>query len=856
MASINCINDKFIPAPLPESCAPRQELLNIYCKKEVNRFAVVSAPAGYGKTISTLLWVKESGRKWVWIGLDEYDNAQFVFYKLLCTGILSTQPNNAKMQEILSSKAFNSAPIEYTINLLAEFAQDEQTYALILDDLHTITNKEILKSLPFILKRLPHSFHVLLLSRVNLPEEFNELIESRNIIPITASELAFTAVEIQQYYCKLGRVITRAQAQTVLGITGGWAMGIGVLSKSEQIEPVQGDGQILANYISKNIWEKWDKELRKFMLLTSAADELDAELCSILTNRKNTEAILYELVVQNAFVIKTSTNTYRYHHLFLEFLRGKLKECTDIQVSTLNLKIAHLYFDRQEYFTALDYYVRAKNRDGIDMSLYELNAVYMDFSVEEWLNTFSVLVHDKLSDEFIKEDIPLLIEFAWTNFLSGNAESALRYIDMIYGYLESQDNLKKIIEKDMIGYVSVIRFADFRQSLYEYAEDFSYWLKTLPEKSFCSINMYTPSLTQNFPILHRSIFDCLDIVLDMDNRLQTIKEAFGIFYAKEIDLFCYCVKAGLYYELNEVEKAYKIIILVQGKLKKGTRLEIRFCVFMILSIILNAMEKSKESESARMTISEYIKKENALYLLPNMSAIHVKQRLWDADKEAAKMWLEQFFVTNDEQLYFYKLYQYFTTVRAYIVLTKRDQAMVYIDKLKKMGEEYHRPLDIAEANVLQAALEWVTGFKKEAIQTLETVLLAIQPYRAIRIIADEGASVLPILKKIIAKADRADYQGQLDIHYLEQVYFCTYKVSKKHKGITSFLNEKPVKLSKQQTYILMLLAQGYKNAEIVKMTGLTINTIKAHTKQVYLKLNVNSAVDAILKAKNLGIIKS
>ncbi|WFR57578.1 LuxR C-terminal-related transcriptional regulator [Anaerocolumna sp. AGMB13025] len=856
MAVINCINDKFIPAPLPGICAPRQELLNLYNEASANRLAVVCAPAGYGKTISTLLWVKASGRKSVWIGLDEYDNAQFVFYKLFCTGILSAQPDNTKMQEILSSKAFNSAPIEYTINLLSEFVQDEQTYVLILDDLHTITNKEILKSLPFILKRLPHSFHVLLLSRVNLSEEFNELTDVRKVIPITALELSFSAVEIQQYYSALGRAITRNQAQTVLDITGGWAMGIGVLSKSEQIEPVQGDDRILANYINKNIWEKWDKELREFMLLTSAADELDAPLCSILTNRQNTEAVLHELIVQNAFVIKTSANTYRYHHLFLDFLRGKLMECTDIQISALNLKLASLYFDRKEYFTALDYYVRARNHDGIDMSLYELNVIYMDFSVEEWLNTFSVLVHDKLSDEFIKEDIPLLIEFAWTNFLNGNAEATLHYIDMIYDYLESEEKVKVIMEKDMIGYVSVIRFADFRQSLYEYSEEFSNWINTLPEKNLYRINMYTPSMTQNFPIMHRSIFDCLDIVLDMDNRLQAIKEAFGIFYANETDLFCYCVRSGLYYELNELEKANKVILLAQSKLKKDTRLEIRFCVFMILSLILNAMEKNKESETARMTISEYIKKENALYLLPNMSAIDVKQRLWDADKEAAKLWLEKFFVTNDEQLYFYKLYQYFTTVRAYIVLSKREEALVIIQKLKKIGTEYHRPLDIAEAAVLQAVLEWATGFKKEAVKTLETVLVAMQPYWVMRIIADEGGSVLPILKKIIAKTDRADYQGQIDRHYLEQVYICAYKVSKKHKGITAYLNEKPVKLSKQQTYILKLLAQGYKNAEIVKMTGLTINTIKAHTKLVYLKLGVNCAVDAILKAKSLGIIDS
>ena len=111
MTKINYVNDKFIPTPLPEICAPRRELLALYQKASANRLTVVCAPAGYGKTVSTLLWIGVSKRRSVWIGLDEYDNAPFVFYKLFCTGILSIQPDNTKMEEILNSKAFYSHPL-------------------------------------------------------------------------------------------------------------------------------------------------------------------------------------------------------------------------------------------------------------------------------------------------------------------------------------------------------------------------------------------------------------------------------------------------------------------------------------------------------------------------------------------------------------------------------------------------------------------------------------------------------------------------------------------------------------------------------------------------------------------------
>ncbi|MBP7174691.1 MAG: hypothetical protein KBA53_00540 [Thermoclostridium sp.] len=855
MLAINFANDKFKPASLPEMCMPRRDLLKLYDRISETRLAVVCAPPGYGKTVSCLLWVKSMGRKSVWIGLDEYDNSPLVFYRLFCTGILSTQPDNLKMAEILNSKAFQFAPVEYTIHFLSRWTQDDQSYTFILDDFHAITNKEILRSLPFILKRLPHSFDILLLSRGALPEELNDLIESRNPVMITEKELAFSMEEIQKYYSALGTDITEVQAQNILNTTGGWAIGISALSKGGDSEPAQGGGHILENYIDKKIWAKWNEELREFMLVTAVADEMDAELCAILTGKKNANMILDGLVTQNSFVTKSSGGTYQYHRLLLKFLRDKQKEHPDINVRLLNMKVARWYQGRGDFFTALVYYVKAENHDGINWCMDELNSMYQDISVEEWLNNDTVFIFEKLSDDFIKENIRLVMEYVWVNFINGNADTSLKYMDMLNDYLNYAHNQNTLINNSIIGTAAIIRFADFRRSLHEYAQAFSEQVRTMSKEKRDAIRMHTNTITQNFPMVHRSICDCLEIIPDMGKRLQAIREAFGPFLGKEVDLFCDCVKAGLYYEQNELEKAHETITLVQCSIRKDTRLEIQFGVFMILSQILYAMGKKKESESAKLHFFERIKQENALYLRANFSAVSTKHRLWDADKEAAKIWLEQYFVTDDPSLRFYKLYQYFTAVRAYIVLSKPDEALEYIEQLKKLSADYHRPLDAAEAAVLQGALEWATGAKKEAERTIEGVLQAMQPYHAIRIIADEGAAVLPILKKISAKTERADYQGTLDSHYVKQVFLCAYQVSKRHRGITAHLADKPVKLSRQQKHILTLLAQGYKNAEVVSMTGLTINTVKAHTKQVYLKLNVNRAADAVLEAKRLGLIE-
>ena len=82
-----------------------------------------------------------------------------------------------------------------------------------------------------------------------------------------------------------------------------------------------------------------------------------------------------------------------------------------------------------------------------------------------------------------------------------------------------------------------------------------------------------------------------------------------------------------------------------------------------------------------------------------------------------------------------------------------------------------------------------------------------------------------------------------------------YEQSKRFKGLTHGLNLKSVKLSPKQILVLELLSKGHSNAEIVKLTGLALNTIKTHTKIAYQKLDVTNALDAIVEAKRLGIIK-
>ena len=62
------------------------------------------------------------------------------------------------------------------------------------------------------------------------------------------------------------------------------------------------------------------------------------------------------------------------------------------------------------------------------------------------------------------------------------------------------------------------------------------------------------------------------------------------------------------------------------------------------------------------------------------------------------------------------------------------------------------------------------------------------------------------------------------------------------------------RLSKREYEVLALIAQGYSNQEIAQTLFLSLNTIKTHSSNVFLKLDVKRRTQAVQKAKEIGLL--
>lgn len=829
--------DKMIPINLPEICAPRLELLRRYDKAAEKRCIYISAPGGYGKTVSTLLWIQKSGYTPIWLGLDAYDNTPSTFYRFFCSALFSVIPQKESLSGIIMEPAFNDSPVEYTIDILSRFSFGDGKYALVLDDFYFITNEEILKSMFYILKRIPLSVTVIILSRNELPKFFAPFNENGRFAFIGASELVFKSNEIRRFFSSYGRFITEEEAEQAFSLTEGWAIAVSALALSGKITAAHklAGGGFLYEYIRAQIWDKFDEDLRLFLIKTSIVDEFSLKLCEQLTQKPDAGQILNMLCSWNMFISRQN-DKYRYHSVFLDFLRMEAEKETTTGYKALYQKAADYYLGEENYFDALRYYVKTDDRKGTATALYHFWNSTGKSSSE--LSRISFI--NDLPAVFLERNPCLYISCAWYALFFNNVDNFFFHLDKLYERIQDIiDEYKMFIESMLFLFTIDHRYTIKQQ------------MARLPVGDAFSVDEHSvpKSQCQYFPFFHRTHRDYSHYALDTEEHFEEFRLAFFVMLGSYYPIIESGVRAGLLYEKNQLKEAFSLVALNpvtdSDELVFLSKLHIASCLF--------SMGKEADSARCREEIKDFLERKNLLYLLPVYTAYETKIKLMDGNKEAAMAWLDNYFVNDMQDMELHKIFLHFTTARAYIVFGEYKKAQLLCELIKTLSCDFGRLLDRIEATVLLIILKWITGKKQEATTLLQATLADAEPYYFIRVFADEGKAILPILNRLIKKLS-IEGEPTPNYKYVHEIYQAAYDRSKRHKGIACTAN-KPIKLSKQQKYILELLSKGYKNAEIIEITGLSINTIRSHTKVAYQKLGVSTVMDAVLRARELELIE-
>lgn len=838
-------------ASLPEGLAPRHTLLNAFHRAAARRMCYVSAPGGAGKTVSTMLWLADSGRKSTLLSARGAYNSCAEFYLALGRGLYSLQPSNREVERILSRSDFGSSPVEFAECLVSTLTDDGDLYAVVIDDFHLIDNEEIHKSLPLILAALPYCFSSFVLSRKAPPEAWGGLLAQGRATAIGESDLPFSEDEIGEYFKNQGIPLTDNEVSAVHAMTGGWAMGVNALALSGSIRFGAGESKAIDGYLQGHVWERWPEESRTFLLKTCIVEEMTPELCDRLTGRQDSARVLSELCDAKMFIVNSRPGAYRCHHLFQGFLRSKLEESPDIDMAGLFRAAAGYYQDMDMQYEALRFSAMGRDYDGVEAGMLRLYTytTTQGNSVAEHAERLGIYMLDLARGEAVQDNPYLLINYTWYHFLMGEPDSMHHYLDLIYA------NFDRLVAKHgaFFDLSLLISALDSRKEPTGIALELD-GAESLPTSDG---TVQSVTLTENMPFFHRGFRDFSAYSLDMENSIANLVRAFGAMVGQEnCDICVNLIRAGILYEQNRLGAASEIATRVAASLKPETHAELKLAALLLLGVIHLADDEADEYEDQLNALKTVLERDSAMYLLPNLLAVETKYKLMDAGKAAAREWLARYFVTRPERPEFYKIFQHFTTARALIVLNRTDEALRLLARLRAMGKAYRRQRDEGEAAVLEACVLWSRGQREDALVAVKEALVLMQDFDFIRVFADEGSAITPLLKHVQTEVESNRYQGPLRREHVNNAYLAAYATSKTRKGITWNVHAGPVKLTRQQSAVLALLSKGHRQKQIAEMTGLSLPTIKSHTYVLYKKLDVNNAADAILKARDMGLLEA
>src|SRR5215204_4942386 len=358
---------------------PRPRLREALVRYEGRRLTLVSAPAGFGKTTLLSEWLEDrsgDGGSVVWLSLEEADNDPARFLAYLVTALRSALGEGIGEGVLASLRLPEFPPVEAVvgalINELANVRHEEVT--IVLDDYHVIHSGPVHEATSFLLEHLPENVHLVISSRADPPIPLAKLRARDQVTEIRAAELRFTIEEASAFLKGvMGLTLSAADVAALEEVTEGWiaALQLAALSMRDRedvsgfVETFSGSNRHVLDFLAEEVLERQPEGMREFLLKTSVLERMNAPLCDALTGRNDGQQMLERLERENLFVIALDDERrwYRYHHLFADFLRGRLMRERPESTGELHLRASGWYEDNGHLPEAVGHALSAPDHD-------------------------------------------------------------------------------------------------------------------------------------------------------------------------------------------------------------------------------------------------------------------------------------------------------------------------------------------------------------------------------------------------------------------------------------------------------------------------------------------------------------
>jgi LuxR family maltose regulon positive regulatory protein len=308
---------------------------------------VVTGPPGAGKTMAVASWSAAEPGPVAWVSLDDYDNRPGVFWSYVVAALRRC----GVVMPGRSPTAARSADHLFLLQLASALAAQTPPVTLVLDDLHLLTDAEVLGGLHYLLRNVGSGLRLVVCSRMDPPLRLHRYRLAGELAEIRARDLAFSTAETGLLMGRQGVTLSRDSIKSLTRRTEGWAAGIRLAAISMSAHPdpdyfleeLIAEDSPLTGYLVAEVLNIQPPEVREFLLSTSILARVSAESACELVGHERAAEILLSVARANAFVQPIGGGWYCYHRLFAEVLRLKLRCEHPDRVPLLHRRAARWY---------------------------------------------------------------------------------------------------------------------------------------------------------------------------------------------------------------------------------------------------------------------------------------------------------------------------------------------------------------------------------------------------------------------------------------------------------------------------------------------------------------------------------
>jgi len=899
------INTKLHRPSIPEDHVRRTLLLEQLEKGLYKQLTLVSAPAGYGKSMLLSFWLENCDCPNAWYSSDESDNSlrQFLIYFL---SAIRTMFPDAVEKTLALANSSNLPPMKVLVaSLLNEMNLIDQDYILAIDDIHLVQEKQVHDLFTELLRYPPKGMHLALSGRRDPFLPIHSLRSRGLVTEIRLQDLCFNTSETKVYLEQvLGDQVEDAIAAKWTEKTEGWITGLHLAALSMfqrgdaagMLSEMPDDIQYVTEYLFNEVFERQSLEIRHYLLSTAILDRFCAPLCDVVcrpdVDSRQSDISSWDFInllkKENLFIINLDAENrwFRYHHLFQQLLQKQLKRYhSPEEISALHSRAGQWFAEQGFIEEAIQHSLAGGDFDAagrlVSQHGHTLIGEERVADLERWLH---LLPHK------IVENTPMLLIFkAWigrvrvqSHLIADNlnrAETLLRenpdtgnMSDCLWGYLNCIRSFERYLMIDSDEALACSRRAiDLIPERYGYMRSFSFVLHSavlqMKGQYMDAVSVMDSALADvalQGGYMQGIMLHSLGKICMMEsallaqrnaaNRLLRISKRAGLlvfFSWGQFNLAC------SYYHLNDLKAAKSTLasfmenrhIMYPDTVSDGAA---------ILSLSCQGLNQPHEACDVADLLNEHALETENTRLQIIGEALQAELALRQGRLSEALGWARDFKPRQLKAHYFFYLPE---MTLARVLVTEdtpdsRHRAQDLLANLEEFSRATHNYLILIPVLALQANLLDRQADESASLEKMAEAMSLAEPGGGIRFFLDQGMPMADLLNRLIKKKVAVDFVGKVLTAFEDEETEVVPDVSKSNPAAKPSVRSQPLvePLTNRELDILDLLAQRLQNKEIADKLFISTETVKSHLNNIYQKLNVSNRRDAVDRAKSLGIL--